>query len=334
MEPNDAILCPLSTYDDNSMQIRLGTRQSQLALWQANHVSSLLEREGHSVELVKITTSGDVSTTPLGASGGIGVFTKEIQRALLDKTCDLAVHSLKDLPTEPVPGLVLASVPDREDAADAFLSVNYSSLLDLPEGAKIGTGSPRRKAQLLRLRPDLEVMDIRGNVDTRIRKLDAGEYDAIILACAGLHRLQLSERVTHRFSFDEMLPAVGQAALGLETREEDEELRNALMKLDHSLTHLAVVIERTLLRAMRAGCLAPLAAHAVFDGETVRLTARVFSMDYSEMIEQYWSWPATRATNVDQAAQLGTEAARDLCELGADKLIHGEEESEDNSDES
>lgn len=311
------------------MQIRLGTRQSQLALWQANHVSSLLEREGHSVELVKITTSGDVSTTPLGASGGIGVFTKEIQRALLDKTCDLAVHSLKDLPTEPVPGLVLATVPEREDAADAFLSVHFSALSELPEGAKVGTGSPRRKAQLLRLRPDLEILDIRGNVDTRIRKLDAGEYDAIILACAGLQRLQLTDRITHRFSFEEMLPAVGQAALGLETRDEDEELRDALMKLNHASTHHSVVIERTLLRAMRAGCLAPLAAHATFDGESVRLAARVFSMDFTEMIEQHWSWPASRATSVEQAVLLGTEAAQDLCELGAEELIHGEDESDE-----
>jgi hydroxymethylbilane synthase len=303
------------------MLIRLGTRQSPLALWQANHVSTQLKRAGHEVELVKIVTVGDVSTTPLGSGGGVGLFTKEIQRALLDRRCDLAVHSLKDLPTEPVAGLCLTAVPEREDPSDCMLSTQYTSLESLPAGAKIGTGSPRRRAQILRLRPDFEVMEIRGNVDTRIKKLESGEYDAIILAYAGLHRLGLDERITYRFPFDEMLPAVGQAALGIETRQDDENTICALRDIDHCRTHLCVAIERALLRTMRAGCLAPLAAHAAFETDTLRLSCRVFSNDYSEMIEQQWSWTATEISTRSEAEHVGMEAARDLCELGADELI-------------
>jgi hydroxymethylbilane synthase len=304
------------------MHIRLGTRQSPLALWQATHISALLHAAGHDVEIVKIVTTGDVSTLPLGTGGGVGLFTKEIQRALLDNRCDLAVHSLKDLPTEPIPGLQLAAIPERERASDCFVSKSWASLSELPENSRVGTGSPRRRAQLLRLRPDIEVIEIRGNVDTRLKKLEAGDYDAIVLAYAGLHRLGLLDHVTTEFSFEEMLPAVGQAALGLETRSDDSETAAAVAVVNHLPTQLCVSLERAILRTMQAGCLAPLAVHAAFDGDKLRASCRVFSTDFSEMIEQQWAWPAETASAVNQAVKLGESAASDLCELGADELIH------------
>ncbi len=311
------------------MLIRLGTRQSALALWQADYVSNSLRSLGHEVQLVKITTTGDVSTTPLGESGGQGVFTKEIQRALLDKRCDLAVHSLKDLPTEIIPELQLAAVPPREDTADCLLS-HGRPLADLPLGSRIGTGSPRRKASLLNVRPDLVILDIRGNVDTRIRKLDEGQYDAIVLAFAGLHRLGLQSRITQKFTSDEMLPAVGQAALGLETRSNDAFTIEAVKQLDHIPTHAAVVAERTLLRSMRAGCLAPLACNAVVHEKSIEILAKVYSQDGKRKIEVRHS--IDHALHLDRQAnqgglvllaeRLGREAALQLAEHGAAELIH------------
>lgn len=309
-----------------TMHIRLGTRQSPLALWQAEYVSKELTNRGHEVELVRITTSGDVSTTPLGQSGGQGLFTKEIQRALLDNRCDLAVHSLKDLPTETVDGLRLAAVPPRENAADCLIATNNLDLGSLPEGAKIGTGSPRRKAQLLHHRPDLQILDIRGNVDTRLRKLDSGDYDAILLAYAGLHRLGLSNRITSQLNFDQMLPAVGQAALGLEVRSDDEDTWNAVSPLSHLATHLAVLCERSLLRSLRAGCLAPLAAHAIVDNDTIQLTAKVFSPDGRECVacelsDSFASLPDFQAMS-EAAEAIGLRAAEQMTAHGAQALIH------------
>ncbi len=311
------------------MLIRLGTRQSALALWQADYVSNSLRSLGHEVQLVKITTTGDVSTTPLGESGGQGVFTKEIQRALLDNRCDLAVHSLKDLPTEIIPELTLAAVPPREDTADCLLS-NGRLLADLPLGSSIGTGSPRRKASLLNVRPDLVILDIRGNVDTRIRKLDDGQYDAIVLAFAGLHRLGLQSRITQKFTFDVMLPAVGQAALGLETRSNDALTKAAVKQLDHMPTHAAVVAERTLLRSMRAGCLAPLACNAVVHEKSIEILAKVYSQDGKRKIEVRHSIDHAlhlgRLTYQGElvllAERLGREVALQLAEQGAAELIH------------
>ena len=310
------------------MLIRLGTRQSALALWQAEYVSNSLQTLGHEVQLVKITTSGDISTTPLGESGGQGVFTKEIQRALLDNRCDLAVHSLKDLPTEVIAELALAAVPPREDTSDCLLSKGMS-LADLPVGASIGTGSPRRKASLLNVRPDLLVKDIRGNVDTRIKKLDEGQYDAILLAFAGLHRLGLESRITQKFTSDEMLPAVGQAALGLETRSDDLDAMAAVQELDHMPTHAAVLAERTLLRSMRAGCLAPLACNAVVRNNSIQIVARVFSPDGKKRIEVKHSIEHQLRTEGREhkselyrlAEQLGSDAAEMLTAQGAAELI-------------
>ena len=311
------------------MLIRLGTRQSALALWQADYVSAGLRSLGHEVQLVKIITPGDVSITPLGESGGQGVFTKEIQRALLDNRCDLAVHSLKDLPTEVIPELCLVAVPPREDTSDCLLSKGLQ-LADLPLGASIGTGSPRRKASLLNIRPDLLVKDIRGNVETRIRKLDEGHYEAIVLAFAGLHRLGLESRITQKFSTDEMLPAVGQAALGLETRADDTETIQAVIPLDDLRTHAAVVAERTLLRSMRAGCLAPLACNAIVNANSVQIWARVFSSDGQTKIETKHAVEHKldfdnldhRSELVFLAEQLGREAAKLLTDRGAAELIH------------
>ncbi len=311
------------------MLIRLGTRQSALALWQAEHVSNSLRTLGHEVRLVKITTSGDISTTPLGESGGQGFFTKEIQRALLDNRCDLAVHSLKDLPTEIIPELTLAAVPPREDSADCLLSSGLC-LAELKMGSTVGTGSPRRKASLLNVRPDLVIEDIRGNVETRIRKLDEGDYDAIILAFAGLHRLGLQARITQKFSSDEMLPAVGQAALGLETRSDDSSTIEAVKQLNHLPTHTAVLAERTLLRSMRAGCLAPLACKADVREGSIDILARVFSPDGKKKIEVKHSIEhalkidclETSAEIILLAEQLGREAAGLLTEQGATELIH------------
>ena len=311
------------------MLIRLGTRQSALALWQAEYVSNSLRMLGHEVQLIKITTSGDVSTTPLGESGGQGVFTKEIQRALLDNRCDLAVHSLKDLPTEVIPELKLAAVPPREDTSDCLLSKGMS-LAELPLGSLIGTGSPRRKASLLNVRPDLLVKDIRGNVDTRIKKLDDGHYTAILLAFAGLHRLGLQSRITQKFTSDEMLPAVGQAALGLETRSDDLTTIAAVENLDHMPTHAAVLAERTLLRAMRAGCLAPLACKAIVNNNSIQILARVFSPDGKKRIEVKHSiehqFEIVSQKHKSQlyrlAEQMGREAADLLIEQGASEIIH------------
>ena len=307
------------------MLIRLGTRQSALALWQAEHITSRLQSFGVDVELVKITTAGDVSTTPLNQSGGQGVFTKEIQRALLDNRCDLAVHSLKDLPTEIVPGLMLTAVPPREDPADCLISKANLQLDKLARGARIGTGSPRRKAQLLHARPDLDVQDIRGNVDTRLRKLDEGQFDAILLAYAGLTRLQLSDRISQKLSFETMLPAVGQAALGLETRSDDLKTIEAIHALDDTVTHACVLAERNVLRSMRAGCLAPLAANAMIDSKTLHLIAKVFSSDGQEVVaaelRQSFDASMDRVELYSLAEQFGAEVANKLIKLGASRLI-------------
>ncbi|MEI8213741.1 MAG: hydroxymethylbilane synthase [Planctomycetota bacterium] len=305
------------------MRIRIGTRQSPLALWQANYVSGLLQAQGVDVELVKITTAGDVSTAPLGASGGVGLFTKEIQRALLDGRCDLAVHSLKDLPTETVPGLELAAVPPREDPSDCWVAREHQTLDGLPAGSRVGTGSPRRRAQLLHLRPDLAIHDIRGNVDTRLRKLHEGEFDAIVLAYAGLHRLGFESVITEKLTLDRMLPAVGQAALGLETRSEDHVTTAAVRKLNHDATLAAVRAERELLRQLRAGCLAPVAAHAFIASDRLHMQCRVFSVDGQTMhrAEHSVDFDASRAITSGVPLALAVQVAAELTQQGADTCI-------------
>ena len=301
--------------------IRLGTRASALARWQAEWVASRLTEMGASVEVVFIKTGGDGTTTPITESGGQGLFTKEIQRALLDDRIDLAVHSLKDLPTERIEGLGLAAVPERESPYDAFLSINASSIDQLPQGARVGTGSRRRQSQLLHTRPDLSVADIRGNVETRLQKLDDGEYDAIILAEAGLKRLGLSERITQLLPPTVMLPAVGQGALGLETRVDDQTTIAAIKRLDHPETHAAVVAERALLAALLGGCLAPVGAWARVTDAELRLDAVVLSTDGTERLA------ASVVGTIDAAERLGQQAASQLIEQGARDLIAGSREA-------
>ena len=297
-------------------RIRIGTRGSKLALWQATWVAEQLTRRGHEVELVTISTSGDRSDRSLSEVGGQGVFTKEIQRALLDGQADVAVHSLKDLPTLPVPGLQLAAVPERETTDDCLISADGSSFERLAAGARVGTGSARRGAQLRHWRPDIQIVDIRGNVDSRLRKLAEGKYDAIVLAAAGLRRLRLEHVVTEVLPRDRVLPAVGQGALGLECRADDAETLDAVALLDDSDSHAAVVAERALLAHLLAGCLAPVAAiGAVAAGGALQLAARVCSLDGERVID------GQRAGGVESAEAIGRELAEHLRGLGADALI-------------
>lgn len=292
------------------MRIRLGTRQSPLAMWQAEHIAARLQGAGVAVELVRIVTSGDVKSGPLGEGGGVGLFTKEIQRALLDRRCDLAVHSLKDLPTEEIPGLTLAGVPTREEVGDGLIAREGRTLAELPRGARVGTGSARRVAQLRMLRPDLTILDIRGNVDSRLKKLDAGEYDAIVLALAGLKRLGLDGRVTERLPLEHFLPAVGQAALGLETRVDDCAIIDVVETISHLPSHQAVLAERAMLRALRGGCLAPVAALAVTSPQDrLSLKARVLAIDGTSRVE------TAVEGRLDRPQEIGIQAAR-LLEIG------------------
>lgn len=295
--------------------LRLGTRGSPLARWQAEWVAARLGELGVSVTLVPITTQGDVKSQPLGEIGGQGLFTKELQRALLDNQIDLAVHSLKDLPTAPVPGLIVAAAPERESTDDVLVSNIADRIESLPKAARVGTGSLRRKAQLLHVRPDLRVEDIRGNVETRLRKLDEGQYDAIVLAEAGLRRLGMAERITHVIPRAIMLPAVGQGALGIEARADDGTTLALVAPLDYAATHQAVLAERSLLLRLRAGCLAPVGAWARLEQGHLALDAVVLSGDGVRKLK------AQAAAPSDQPAELGKRVAELLLDQGADALI-------------
>jgi hydroxymethylbilane synthase len=297
-------------------KLRIGTRNSPLARWQAEWVAAKLMERGVTVELVPITTQGDVKTAPLGEIGGMGLFTKELQRALLDRQIDLAVHSLKDLPTAPVDGLAIAAVPERESTADVLVSSKADRIESLSKAARIGTGSLRRKAQLLHARPDLIVQDIRGNVETRLRKLDEGQFDAIVLAEAGLKRLGMAERIAHVIPQTMMLPAVGQGALGIETRADDAGTLAILAPLDDPATHQAVIAERALLYALRAGCLAPVGAYARL-GQRLLLDAVVLSADGTHRITAF------AAAHAEEGERLGREVADNLLAQGAADLIAG-----------
>jgi hydroxymethylbilane synthase len=296
--------------------LRLGTRSSPLARWQADWVAAQLQTRGVAVQMVHITTQGDVKAGPLGQIGGQGLFTKEIQRSLLAGAVDLAVHSLKDLPTATVEGLALAAVPPRENTSDVLIGRTAARLEELPPGARVGTGSPRRRAQLLHFRRDLDLLEIRGNVDTRLRKLDEGEFDAIILAHAGLNRLGLAHRITQVIPPEIMLPAVGQGALGLETRASDAQTRRAIEPLNDPPSHQAVLAERTVLSALRAGCLAPVGVWArVVDDNNLILDAVVLSDDGRQRLF------ATGSGRLQAAEQLGQQIAAELTDQGALRLI-------------
>jgi hydroxymethylbilane synthase len=296
-------------------RLRLGTRASPLARWQADWVAARLGELGVEVELVLITTQGDVKTGPLGQIGGQGLFTKEIQRALLASEIDLAVHSLKDLPTAPVVGLALAAVPPRESTADVLVSNTAATLSDLPKGARVGTGSLRRKAQLLHARPDLVIEDIRGNVETRLKKLDDGQYDAVVLAEAGLVRLGLAHRISQVLPRSLMLPAVGQGALGIETRADDETAQRLLASLDHGQTHAAVSAERSLLASLRAGCLAPVGAWGRVEAGRLLLDAVVLDGEGKRRLT------ASEEGSPQEPLDVGRRVAERLLVQGAGELI-------------
>ncbi|CAK8721178.1 MAG: hydroxymethylbilane synthase [Candidatus Electronema aureum] len=281
--------------------IRIGTRASLLAVTQSTWVKNQIERQhpGTSVELVKIITKGDkILDVPLAKVGGKGLFVKEIEDALLDGRVDLAVHSMKDVPAELPAGLHVAIVPEREVPFDAFISVKCKSLAELPQGAVIGTSSLRRKSQLAALRPDLEIKDLRGNLDTRLKKLDEGVYDAIILAGAGLNRLGMQNRITALFSPEQMLPAIGQGALGIELREADSELLVGLQFLHHADTAAAVTAERAFLLRLEGGCQVPIGGFATVAGDTVNLTGLIAALDGKKVFKEQLAGPVAKATEI------------------------------------
>ena len=299
-----------------SQPIRLGTRASKLALTQSNWVKSQLESHGHAVELIEIKTEGDIKTGPLAQIGGQGLFTKRLQIALVEKEVDLAVHSMKDLPTEDHADLMIASVPERENTSDALICRDgIEDFQSLPQDAKIGTGSVRRAAQLLHLRPDLKIHDIRGNVDTRLEKLTSEGFDGIILACAGLNRMGLSKRITHAFSEAELLPAVGQGALALEIRKSDQATHDAVKKLSHDESFWRAMAERSMLRRLFAGCLAPVGAVTRIEGGQLSLTGVVLSRDGKVRIE------AQARSAPEAAIELGVKVAKKLFADGAKVLL-------------
>jgi hydroxymethylbilane synthase len=296
----------------------LGTRSSPLARWQAQFVADCLAALGHAVELVPVTTAGDVTTGPLREAGGQGFFTKELQRALLDGRIDLAVHSLKDLPTDAVPGLALAAVPERENPADVLVcapSIGASDLQSLPRGARVATGSTRRRAQLLNARPDLVMCDVRGNVETRLRKLDEGQFDAIVLALAGLTRLGLADRATQILPPEVMLPAVGQGALGIETRADDDATLAMLAPLNEPNSRQCVLAERAMLAELRGGCLAPVGAWGRIEAAQLRLDGVVLSVDGRQRLM------ASAVGASTDAEKVGKDVARELIDQGAAQLI-------------
>jgi hydroxymethylbilane synthase len=296
----------------------IGSRGSKLALWQAEQARERLLHLNPQIDIriEIIKTTGDVKNEPLSIIGGKGVFTKELEDALLDGRIDIAVHSLKDLPTILPEALLISAICEREDARDALvlrpdLRIEDSSLLNLPERATVGTSSQRRLAQLKALRGDVVVTNLRGNVDTRIRKLDEGQYDAVILASAGLVRLGLQKRISVRIGINEMLPAVGQGAIAIETRSDDKHAVAATSQLDHRETRIACLAERAFLRGLGGGCQLPIAAHATVDGDGINLDGLVAKPDGSEIWRDRSSGPIT------QAEQLGSTLARNLIERGA-----------------
>lgn len=299
--------------------LRLGTRASALALAQATTVADALAAAGHTVELVEITTAGDVSRAPLTSIGGTGVFVSALRDALLDGRIDLAVHSLKDLPTAPADGLQLAAVPGREDPRDALCARDGLTLGELPTGAKVGTGAPRRMAQLLALGLGVDVVPIRGNVDTRLRKVTDGEVDAVVLARAGLARLGRLDAITEVLDPLQMLPAPGQGALAIECRSDDTDVAKLLGTLDDPIARAAVTAERTLLAVTEAGCTAPIGAYAeAAEGDSgleIYLRAVVASDDGSLTIRKSVTGP------IDQPEVLGRQLAQELLADGAGTLI-------------
>jgi hydroxymethylbilane synthase len=298
--------------------LRIATRKSPLALWQAEHVKSrlLALNPDLTVELVTFTTKGDIILdTPLAKIGGKGLFVKELEVAMLAGDADIAVHSMKDVPMEFPEGLELGIILEREDPRDAFVSNNFKSLEDLPQGAIVGTSSLRRQCQLQNLRPDLVIKSLRGNVQTRLAKLDSGEFDAIILASAGLLRLEMESRIAQYLEPEVSLPAGGQGAVGIELRSGDAETLALLKPLQHDMTTYRVVAERAMNRRLEGGCQVPIACYAIEKDGELWLRGLVGSVDGKQMLCTEYRAP------VAEAETLGIKAAEDLLSQGADKIL-------------
>lgn len=295
----------------------IGTRGSDLALWQANYVRSSLERlfTEHSFEIKIIKTTGDERLdVALSMIGDKGLFTRQIETELLEGKIDLAVHSLKDLQTVQPDGLVIGAVCEREVPNDVFISRSVLSIGDLPKRARVATGSLRRRSQLLHLRPDLEIVEIRGNVPTRLKKFKESDLDGMILAYAGMHRLGLGEGITHLIPFDIMLPAVGQGAVAIEVRDGDEAVQEVVAKLDHARTRVCITAERAFLRRLEGGCQVPIGAHATVEGDNLRLEGMVGGLDGVTVYREALNGRASRADAT------GIQLAEILIKNGADKL--------------
>lgn len=287
-------------------------------MWQAEHIRALLlrARPDMSISLKQIRTSGDkILDVPLATIGGKGLFVKEIEEALLAQDIDLAVHSMKDVPASLPKGLAILGIPEREDPRDALISRKHIPFDRLPQGASIGTSSLRRQAQLLQTRPDLRITMLRGNLDTRLRKLESGEYDAIVVAAAGLKRLGWLDHVTEYLSSERCLPAIGQGVLGIEGREDDEYVKDLLGLLDHQPTRVAVLAERSFLRRLEGGCQVPIAGHATLEGTTLRLEGLVASLDGKRVIRDSIQGP------MDETERLGTQLGDRILNAGGDEIL-------------
>jgi len=298
--------------------LRIATRKSPLAMWQAEHIKARLEamHEGLEVELITFTTKGDkILDTPLAKIGGKGLFVKELEVAMLAGDADIAVHSMKDVPMEFPEGLELGVICERENPHDAFVSNTYKSLDELPQGAVVGTSSLRRQCQVQQLRPDLKIKSLRGNVQTRLGKLDAGEFDAIILAAAGLLRMEMDDRIASFIPAEQSLPAGGQGALGIEWRANDEAIHNLIKPLAHAETAACVIAERALNKRLQGGCQVPIAAFAELDGEQLSLRGLVGSVDGKQMLT------TDKNGNKADAEAIGIAAAEHLLQQGAGKIL-------------
>ena len=298
--------------------VKIGSRDSALAMWQTKHVISELEKvtSAYTFEIVPLKTKGDkILDVSLAKVGDKGLFTKELEAAMLDKTTDLAVHSMKDVPTNLVDGLIIGSILKREDPRDVLISPKGYTFQTLPEGAKVGTSSLRRKAQLQNLRPDLKICDVRGNLNTRMRKMHEENFDALILAAAGVIRMGWSDEISEYLPMDISLAAVSQGAIGIECREDDAEIMALIAKINDEETATCVCAERALLRALEGGCQIPIAAHAVIKNDTLKLNGLVASLDGKRVIKE------TLSANKDNAEEIGLELAKKLTALGADEIL-------------
>jgi hydroxymethylbilane synthase len=298
--------------------IRIATRKSALALWQAEFVKAELEKyhANLTVELVPMSTQGDkILDTPLAKIGGKGLFVKELEVAILEGRADIAVHSMKDVPVDFPDGLELHTICEREDPRDAFVSNRYKSIDELPSGAIVGTSSLRRQCQIKAQRPDLTIRDLRGNVNTRLAKLDAGQYDAIILAAAGLIRLQMSERITALMSAEQSLPANGQGAVGIECRSDDTLTKDLLAPLEHNETRIRVLAERAMNRKLQGGCQVPIGAYATVNGDTLTLDGLVGALDGSVILKHQLTG------NIADPEHIGEQLAEQLLAQGANTIL-------------